>query len=45
MNRLQEIIVGTTERSKEIRKLESQDLIRKIMLIMDLFAQIQHSSD
>jgi hypothetical protein len=30
MNRLQEIIVGTTKRSKEIRKLESQDLIRKI---------------
>ncbi len=30
MNRLQEIIVGTTERSKEIRKLEGQGLIRKI---------------
>jgi len=30
MSRLQEIIVGTTERSKEIRKLEGQGLIRKI---------------
>jgi hypothetical protein len=30
MNRLQEIIIGTTERSKEIRKLESQGMIRKI---------------
>jgi hypothetical protein len=30
MSRLQEIIVGTTERSKEIRKLEDQGLIRKI---------------
>lgn len=30
MDRLQEIIVGTKERSKEIRKLEDQGLIRKI---------------
>lgn len=30
MNRLQEIIIGTTERSPEIRKLENQGLIRKI---------------
>jgi hypothetical protein len=30
MTRLQEIIVGTTERSKELRKLENQGLIRKI---------------
>jgi hypothetical protein len=30
MRRLQEIIIGTTERSKEIRKLESQGMIRKI---------------
>jgi len=30
MTRLQEIIVGTAERSKEIRKLEKQGLIRKI---------------
>ena len=30
MNRLQEIIIGTAARSKEIRKLESQGLIRKI---------------
>jgi hypothetical protein len=30
MSRLQEIIIGTAVRSKEIRKLESQGLIRKI---------------
>lgn len=30
MTRLQEIIIGTAERSKEIRKLENQGLIRKI---------------
>jgi hypothetical protein len=30
MTRLQEIIIGTAERSKEIRKLEDQGLIRKI---------------
>jgi len=30
MNRLQEIIIGTAKRSKEIGKLESQGLIRKI---------------
>jgi hypothetical protein len=30
MIRLQEIIIGTAERSKEIRKLENQGLIRKI---------------
>ena len=30
MSRLQEIVIGTTERSKEIRKLESQGMIRKI---------------
>ncbi len=30
MNRLQEIIIGTTERSKEIGKLEKQGLLRKI---------------
>jgi hypothetical protein len=30
MTRLQEIIIGTAERTKEIRKLEDQGLIRKI---------------
>lgn len=30
MNRLQEIIIGTKERSKEIGKLEKQGLVRKI---------------
>jgi hypothetical protein len=30
INRLQEILIGSTERSKEIRKLEKQGLIRKI---------------
>lgn len=30
MSRLQEIIIGTAERSKEIRKLENQGLVRKI---------------
>jgi hypothetical protein len=30
MNRLQEILISTTERSKEIRKLEAQGLLKKI---------------
>src|ERR1039457_327422 len=30
MNRLQEIIIGTKERSKEIGKLEKEGLVRKI---------------
>jgi len=30
MTRLQEIIIGKADRSKEIKKLESQGLIRKI---------------
>jgi hypothetical protein len=29
-SRLQEIIIGTAERSNEIKKLENQGLIRKI---------------